>query len=82
MWNLYTLARVYGRRPSEIVGLSNSWTAYQFDSAVARWGTWVEDKLRECDKEGRPRHSLESLLRGEPEKKAYRDPLTGKVIWR
>ena len=34
----------YGSRPSEIVGVLNSWAAYQFDMTVLVFGRWVENR--------------------------------------
>jgi len=31
---LHLIAKTYGRRPSEIVGIADEWAAYQFDAAV------------------------------------------------
>jgi len=32
---MHLVAKTYGRRPSEIVGIRDEWAAYQFDVAVA-----------------------------------------------
>lgn len=68
------------------MGLDDPVWAYQFDMAVSWAGHFVEAKLFETDDKGRPRHRLADLLdaraEGRREKKAYTDPLTGKVIWR
>lgn len=45
MWDLYLLAKNWKCRPSELVGLSNTYEAYCLDEAVSRWGTWVEGEL-------------------------------------
>jgi len=52
----------YHRRPSEVIGIDDTWAAYQFDMAVAQFGAWVEGKLAERDKAGKPKHSLAKLL--------------------
>ena len=52
----------YHRRPSEVIGVDDPWVAYQFDMAVAQFGAWVEGKLSERDKAGKPKHSLAKLL--------------------
>lgn len=31
---LHLMAKEYGRRPSEIVGVTDEWAAYDFDAAV------------------------------------------------
>ena len=62
MWNLHSLSVTYHRRPSEVIGVDDPWAAYQFDMAVAQFGAWVEGKLSERDKAGKPKHSLAKLL--------------------
>ncbi len=52
----------YHRRPSEVIGVDDPWAAYQFDLAVAQFGAWVEGKLSERDKKGKPVTSLAKLL--------------------
>lgn len=71
------LAKASYRAPSEITGVAHlleeltgipapdQWTAYQFDSAVVAYGTYIESKLHELDKDGAPKHSLDSLLHPE-----------------
>lgn len=62
MWNLHSLSVTYRRLPSEVIGVDDAWAAYQFDMAVAQFGAWVESKLAERDKAGKPKHSLARLL--------------------
>lgn len=38
------------------------WTAYQFDSAVTRWGIHVDNRLKEVNPDGSPKHTLRELL--------------------
>ena len=45
-----------------MIGVDDPWAAYQFDMAVAQFGAWVEGKLNERDKAGKPKHSLAKLL--------------------
>lgn len=45
-----------------MVGVDDPWAAYQFDMAVGQFGAWVEGKLAERDKAGKPKHTLEGLL--------------------
>lgn len=52
MWNLHTLAGTTHQRPSDIVGIEDRWTAYQFDSAVCMVGTTIENALQETRKAG------------------------------
>jgi hypothetical protein len=62
MWNLHTMGKAYGRLPSRILGIDDPWAAYQLDHACVIFGTWVESKLGERDKKGRPKHQLSALL--------------------
>ena len=63
---MHSLAASYGQRPSGILGLDpRSWEAYQLDVATLQAGRYIENKLSERDKDGRPLYSLEGLLRGE-----------------
>ena len=52
----------YSRLPSQVVGVTDPWAAYQFDMAVGAFGAWVEGKLAERDKAGKPKHTLAKLL--------------------
>ena len=56
------MAQAYGRRPSEVVGVEDPWAAYQLDTAVLTLGRWVENKLAEHTKDGKPKWRLEELL--------------------
>ena len=47
VWQLHNLGTAYRTRPSEIVGVRNSWAAYQFDATVMIFGRWVENRIRE-----------------------------------
>lgn len=44
------------------MGITDAWAAYQFDLAVGQFGAWVEGKLQERDKAGKPKHTLAKLL--------------------
>jgi hypothetical protein len=59
------MSTAYGRRPSELVPIDadDDWTAYQLDSAVLTFGRWVENRLAERDKKGRPKYGIKDLLR-------------------
>lgn len=52
----------YHQRPSAVLGIDDPWAAYQFDMAVAQFGAWVDGKLSERDKAGKPTHTLAGLL--------------------
>ncbi len=45
-----------------MLGVDDPWAAYQFDMAVGQFGAWVEGKLSERDKAGKPNHTLAGLL--------------------
>lgn len=60
------VAKTYSTRPSVIVGIENDWQAYQFDSAVLLFGVFIENKLEERNKSGKPKYKLADLLK-EPE---------------
>jgi hypothetical protein len=69
LWQLDEVARRYGARPSAFLGLApDSWEAYQLDLAAWMVGAWVEGKLAERDKRGKPVHRLRDLLSDEPAK--------------
>lgn len=61
------MAATYGQRPSGLLGLpGESWEAFQLDHATLALGRWVEAKLAERDKSGKPIHRLERLLDDKP----------------
>lgn len=72
MYSLWQLSQETHRAPSEIVrvrewasqmmGFEDTWTPYQFDRAVVWFGIWVENHLAERDKQGKPIHTLDTLL--------------------
>jgi hypothetical protein len=47
MANLHLLAKTYGKLPSKIIGVSNTWAAYQFDMAVLLAGMDFESRALE-----------------------------------
>ena len=66
LWELDGLAQRYGQRPSSFLGLpADCWEAYQLDLATWTVGRWIESKLSERDKKGKPKHALADLLRDE-----------------
>jgi hypothetical protein len=67
LWELHNLAAAYGQRPSAILEIENSWAAYELDLACLTFGRWVENRLAERDRRGRPVHRLEALLADERE---------------
>ena len=57
------MGKAYGTRPSEILGIEDPWAGYQLDVAVLGFGAWVEGELGKRDRHGRPKRTLEQLLR-------------------
>lgn len=56
------MGTTYHQRPSTILGLTDSWTAYQLDLCVLSFGTWVENLLAERTKKGKAKYSLRGVL--------------------
>jgi len=48
---------------------ADSWEAYQLDVAVLTVGRWVDGKLAETTKDGKPVHRLVDLLSDKPDAK-------------
>lgn len=80
LWRTYNLAKTWGCRPSELLGISSDWTAYCFDSAVAVFGSHLSAELE--DVEGKNKKEIqrkrETILRRYiPEKtkaQKFKDP--------
>lgn len=68
VWRLHIQADAYSKPPAELVGIRNTWLAYQFNGAVIFYGRYVEGKLNERDDDGKPIHSIENILSGQGEK--------------
>jgi hypothetical protein len=45
MWQVYQTAKTYQVRASDLLGVSDPWTAYCVDNAVARFGSALEAAL-------------------------------------
>jgi|WetSurMetagenome_2_1015567.scaffolds.fasta_scaffold1153564_2 hypothetical protein len=60
MWNLHQLATTYHSRPSEIIGVGETWAAYQLDMAVLRFAQYVDEQLEK-------KRSLRSILEPAPD---------------
>ncbi len=77
VWRLYRRCKTFSKNPSEEMGLDpdNAWLCWQFDNAVETFGLWVENKLGERTKEGKPKYEIEELLglphRVKPISRAY-----------
>ncbi len=52
-----------------MLGLSDEWAAYQLDVATLTLGRWVDSKLGERTKDGKPIHRLRDLLSDKPDAK-------------
>lgn len=69
MWTLYQKAKLFSRLPSELLRIADEWMAYQFDNAVALFGTVIENESQQrhnvgSDKEPKweQKYSLAQLL--------------------
>ena len=85
MWRLYQTCKTLSQLPSDRLGVTNDWAAYQIDDAVVWFGVTVENALAERVNHGsaekpdwRDKYTLEQLL--EPDFRLPRpgQPLTGK----
>lgn len=50
-------------------GLDGWWTCVQVDAAVIALGIEVENRLNEFDDDGKPKHTLDDILKGKPKQK-------------
>jgi hypothetical protein len=80
MWTLYNSAKTWGSRPSELLGITETYQAYCLDQAVAMFGNYVENRLANVDdkdpkKAEKKREALlESILTGKPGKRFAEPP--------
>lgn len=93
MWTLYCQAKTTNRPPSEIVNVrqldieltgmesewSGWWAAYQLDSAVTYFGSTIENKLMETNKDGKPIHKLEDFLEDDEKKRVDRSLMEARA---
>lgn len=56
------MAQRYGQRPSQILHVADEWAAWQLDLAVLTLGRWIDGKMAERTKQGKPVHRLAALL--------------------
>lgn len=49
MWGLYQNSKLWSQRPSAMVDITDPYTAYCFDEAVATWGTYVSNELERVE---------------------------------
>lgn len=59
---MYNQAITFHQSPSQILNIHNPWMAYQIDESVLYFGRWVESKLNERDKKGKPKHTIDSIF--------------------
>lgn len=59
---LYEQAKRYGRTPAALMGVRNAWLSWMFNRAVWMFGAWVDGRLSERDKDGKPLYSLGELM--------------------
>ena len=60
---MYRQCKTFQQSPSQTFGIRNNpWLAWQFDQAILTWGTWVQNRLDERDKEGRPKYNARQAL--------------------
>jgi hypothetical protein len=49
LWNVYTTAKTYSCRPSELLGIDDTYVAYCLDNAVAEFGAYVSNELEKVE---------------------------------
>lgn len=88
MWQLHQIAKTYSQRPSSILldpddARERPWLAYQIDSAVWMFGTWIDGKLAERTEpvktgknkgQTKPKYTLAELLADPVERSRVRRP--------
>lgn len=80
MWNLYVEARTWRVRPSNLLGIRDTYVAYCLDSAVHEYGVWVENELQKITHkdpqlaERNRKARLKAILSGRSAAKQYADP--------
>ena len=47
------------------MGIRNPWVAFQFDNAIRVFGWYIENKLDERDKKGKPKWTLAQIMAGD-----------------
>jgi len=64
MWKLYQKATAFSLHPADELNIppDEKWLRWMFGNAVHAFGTWMENKLAERDRDGRPVHRIEKLL--------------------
>jgi len=83
MWRLYQNSKDFGSRPATVIGLQDTWVAYQFDSAVGYLGRYVEIKMEEYEGKGKHRKrkwTVEQVLAGRAEASKMMNGLIAQFI--
>jgi len=62
MWMMYQKAKTYNQKPSDALGIRQTWCAWMFDNAVFALGYIVEQRLSEYNKKGRRKWTLAQAL--------------------
>jgi|GEM_PF-3261228 len=62
MWKLYQRAKEFSLNPSDEMGIEGAWLRWMFNNSVHTFGTWMENKLNEQGRDGKPLHRIERLL--------------------
>lgn len=79
MLNAFLQAKQWGKTPAEVFGITDEYTAYCFNEAIAIFGHWIEEELEKVpgktDKERKGNRSLmlKSLMK-ETEGAGLADP--------
>lgn len=60
---LWTTARDLSQKPSDLIGIEDTYTAFEFDAAVTALGRYVDNKLEQRDKNLKPVYkNLDAVL--------------------
>lgn len=62
LWMMYQKAKVYQEKPSDALGITRKWVAWQFDNAVFALGYIVDGRMGEYNKKSRRKWTLEQAL--------------------
>jgi hypothetical protein len=81
MWQVWSIAKANGIRPSSLLDVDDTYVAYCLDEAVTTWGTFIETELSKIEEktkeatEAKMQRRLRQVL-GQPDevKGSFRDP--------
>lgn len=64
-WRLWNLSKAYRARPSEMLGLENTWDSFCLDSAIWVFGSHIENEMNkiEAKTDKEREHKRDSVLR-------------------